>query len=223
MPRSKSPRSTSSQAKKAQAVSPYIFVTVGTTRFDALVAAASSQSFLSAAESLGFQRVLIQYGRGPQPLEPTSAASGGCRLSSYSLKSDISSDMRAAGFVVSHGGAGSVFEALRAHKGLLVACNPALADNHQEELARAMGDGGHCRVATQPLTPASLALDLQGAVKGGKFTPLPPPTPGAFLDVINSLTRSHGSGGAIRGWVATLLLAAVVSSLALLLLRLGSW
>ena len=221
--RSSSSKRPSSQPKKGSLEESYIYVTVGTTRFDALVAAASSQAFLTAAESLGFQRVLIQYGRGPQPLELTSASSGGCRLSSYSLKSDISSDMRAAGFVVSHGGAGSVFEALRARKGLLVACNPALADNHQEELARAMGEGGHCRVASQPLTPASLALDLKGAVRGGKFTPLPPPNPAAFLELVNTLTRSHGSGSAIRGWVAIFLLAAVVSSLAVLLLGLGSW
>jgi hypothetical protein len=42
-----------------------IFITVGTTQFNALVSAASSPAFLSAARALGYARVLIQHGRGP--------------------------------------------------------------------------------------------------------------------------------------------------------------
>jgi beta-1,4-N-acetylglucosaminyltransferase len=110
---SKVPRSASKVTKKELKgeEGPYVYVTVGTTRFDALVAAASSTAFLTAAESVGFKRVLIQYGRGPCPDENSVL---GCKLSFYSLKSDISEDVAKAGVVVSHGGAGSIFEALRA-------------------------------------------------------------------------------------------------------------
>lgn len=161
-----------------------IFVTVGTTQFTSLVSASSSPSFLSAARALGFSRVLIQHGRGPPPAvpppHPTLAA-----LDFYSLKPDISQDLRACSLCVSHAGAGSVFEALRAGLPLLVACNPALADNHQEELAAAMAGGGHCAVARAPLSAEGLSADLRATV-GARFAPLPAATPGAFAGAVDA-------------------------------------
>jgi UDP-N-acetylglucosamine transferase subunit ALG13 len=46
--------------------------------------------------------------------------------------------MRGADLVISHAGAGSVLEALHAHKSLLVVVNDSLMDNHQTELAHKM-------------------------------------------------------------------------------------
>lgn len=40
-------------------------------------------------------------------------------------------------------GAGSIFEALRARKPLLVVVNAGLMDNHQQELAEALAARGH--------------------------------------------------------------------------------
>lgn len=57
--------------------------------------------------------------------------------------------MLAAALVVSHAGAGSIFEALRAGKPLLVVTNSALMDNHQSELADALAAGKHL-VACEP-------------------------------------------------------------------------
>ena len=153
-----------------------IFVTVGTTRYDALVACASHPIFLSTAASLGYSLVVIQHGHGPAPSpQPASQPA----VSSYSLKASISPDMLASSLVISHAGAGSVFEALRSGKRLLVACNPALADNHQQELAAAMALGGHCAVAGDPLTPTSLAAGLREAATRS-FHPLPPPDAAAL-------------------------------------------
>ena len=45
--------------------------------------------------------------------------------------------------VVSHAGAGSIFESVRARRRLLVVVNPELMDNHQVELAEAMAERGH--------------------------------------------------------------------------------
>lgn len=42
-------------------------------------------------------------------------------------------------------GAGSIFEALRAGRRLLVVVNASLMDNHQVELAEAMQRAGRCR------------------------------------------------------------------------------
>jgi beta-1,4-N-acetylglucosaminyltransferase len=169
-----------------------IFVTVGTTQFTALVAASSSSAFLSAAHALGFSRVLIQHGRGPPPAACPPHASRAA-LDFYALKPDISADLRACSLCVSHAGAGSVFEALRAGLPLLVACNPALADNHQEELAAAMAGGGHCAVARAPLSAEGLSADLRAAV-GAHFAPLPAATPGAFVRAVDAACDGGGVG-----------------------------
>ena len=177
------PRAASTRRSRASPPpSRTLFVTVGTTNFPSLVAAASAPAFLAAALRHGFSDVLIQHGTGPPPTPaPAPAPASPCaRLSAYALKPDISADLRAAALCVSHAGAGSVFEALRARVPLLVACNPALADNHQAELAAAMGAGGHCAVARAPLTAASLGEDV-GAAAARAFEPLPPATPELFV------------------------------------------
>jgi beta-1,4-N-acetylglucosaminyltransferase len=56
----------------------------------------------------------------------------------YRFKPTLAADFESSSLVVSHAGAGSVFEALRAKKPLLVVVNPILADNHQTELADAL-------------------------------------------------------------------------------------
>lgn len=56
----------------------------------------------------------------------------------YRFKPTLAADFESSSLVVSHAGAGSVFEALRAEKPLLVVVNPILADNHQTELADAL-------------------------------------------------------------------------------------
>jgi len=69
----------------------------------------------------------------------------------YRFKPTLAADFDSSSFVISHAGAGSIFEALRANKPLLVVVNPVLADNHQTELADALscvegtGHGPHLR------------------------------------------------------------------------------
>jgi len=218
---SKVPRSASKVTKKELKgeEGPYVYVTVGTTRFDALVAAASSTAFLTAAESVGFKRVLIQYGRGPCPDENSVL---GCKLSFYSLKSDISEDVAKAGVVVSHGGAGSIFEALRAKQRLLVVCNPDLADNHQVELANAVCAGGHCCIASQPVTSHGLA---KGLIKVSRqvFKTLPAPNPTLFRTLMDSQSQSPGNGGFFRLLFASALLALVLLLISRELIAHNAW
>ena len=190
-------------------------MTVGTTRFDALVAAASHPDFLAAAGRLGYGRVLIQHGHGPAPAAPAAPASpASAALASYSLKPDIGADVRGAALVVSHAGAGSVFEALRSGRRLLVACNPALAGNHQRELAGAMEQGRHCAVAASPLTPEALAQGLARA-SAGSFAPLPAADPHALL---RALARAPALQRQRQGALAAGAACLFVALLALLLL-----
>ena len=196
---------------------PCVFVTVGTTRFDALVESASHATFLAAARRLGFASVVIQHGQGPAPRAPPlplPASAPLAALSFYGLKPDIGADVRGAGVVVSHAGAGSVFEALRAGRRLLVACNPALAGNHQEELAGAMAQGGHCSVAASPLTPAALAAGLAEAASRS-FLPLPAPSHPALLGAL----RRRSAQRSPSALACLFLLTAALLALYLLLLK----
>lgn len=169
-------------------------MTVGTTRFDALVAAVLSPAFADALVTRrGLKRLVVQVGNSALPPDtldavrrameapaavsspsssrssrtaPTGTADSatdatpgwplpdaaapvsfswhhGLHVSLYRLKPSIADDLAGAAFVVSHAGAGSIFEALAAGAPPLVVVNPALADNHQVELAEAMTAWGH--------------------------------------------------------------------------------
>lgn len=166
-------------------------VTVGSTSFDALVAAIVTPPVLTALTARGFTRLLVQYGRGtpppppPSPPPPHPGASPPPRrpleVIAFPFKPSLVTEMAAAGLVVTHGGAGSVLEALRAAAPTVVVVNGGLMDNHQAELATALADGGHAALA-EP-TPASLA-----AVVGGwaweERAPLPPAQTGVFGRVL---------------------------------------
>ena len=86
----------------------------------------------------------------------------------YRFKPNLVDDFKSATFVISHAGAGSVFEALRLFKPLLVVVNPVLADNHQTELADALssvegtGFGPHLQWCTpENVTVSFSTLDFE--------------------------------------------------------------
>jgi len=223
---------------------PTLFVTVGTTQFEACVRAACAPAFARAARArLGpAARVLLQVGRGafappagaeaaeawrasaPEAGAGAGAGAGGgsgagagadswrfrvagVAYEAYRFKATLAADVASAALVVSHAGAGSVFEALRARKPLLVVVNKALADNHQLELARALaaageggeggggtgtgaaggaggGDGGGGELLRGPFLawcePEGLAAAL-AALDAAALRPLPPARTGAVV------------------------------------------
>lgn len=181
----------------------YIFVTVGTTRFDSLVAAVLSPEFVAACDKHECSRVRVQIGssslpdglKRPELAEETvfslSAAADGKRSASrpvrfelYTLRPSLADDIAGAAFVVSHAGAGSIFEALRADKGLVVVVNDSLADNHQTELAEAMSKRGYCLSCT-PSTVASVIASSSF----DRRERLPPAAPGlaAFVAGVDAV------------------------------------
>lgn len=65
----------------------------------------------------------------------TTLANSTLTLTVFPFASDIASHVKGADLVVSHGGTGSILDALRLEKPLLVVTNDLLMDNHQVEVA----------------------------------------------------------------------------------------
>ncbi|CAM9114911.1 unnamed protein product [Scytosiphon promiscuus] len=160
----------------------HVFVTVGTTKFDALIEAIDDAALLSILSSKGFTSLTAQIGHGGHiptfPLGPQAAMD--CKW--YRFKPTLHEDMASADVVVSHAGAGSVMEALGLGKALVVVVNDALMDNHQEELAEALARRDHLR-ATTPRGLAATLIGLDDAPSAR--TPYPQPKPGAFAALVD--------------------------------------
>lgn len=135
-----------------------IFVTVGTTDFDELITTIDTQGFVEYLQSIKCRSLIVQYGRGL--VEP-------CRLKNicekigifceiYRFKPTLDLDMQQADLIISHCGAGSILEAVKYKKSLIVVVNESLQDNHQTELADAMSEMGYC----MSTTPVSLLATI---------------------------------------------------------------
>ncbi|ORZ15687.1 glycosyl transferase [Absidia repens] len=117
-----------------------LFVTVGSTGFDDLVEAATSISFVSNLSTLGFSSLLIQYGASKDIFLRNTKDLRECdiEIQGYDYKTTIEHDIAMADLVISHSGSGTILQALRLHKKLVVIVNESLLGNHQTELAQAM-------------------------------------------------------------------------------------
>lgn len=146
------------------------FVTVGTTRFDALINALYTAEVREALERIGVSEMTIQHGRSPIPVSPSASTPDiKCTTFDYCSSSEIGDHFSRADVVISHAGAGSLFEALSYGGTKVIAViNEGLMDNHQEELARVLQLGDHIFAAHVRNLPAVLA---QAAWK--KLAPLP--------------------------------------------------
>ncbi|KAL3923380.1 MAG: hypothetical protein SGILL_001689 [Bacillariaceae sp.] len=80
----------------------------------------------------------------------SSSSSFSLNVEMYDFRSSLEDDMKRADFILSHAGAGTVMEALRMNKSLVVVINTDLMNNHQTELADAMDKRGHLYMVLQP-------------------------------------------------------------------------
>ena len=135
-----------------------VFVTVGTTSFDALIRALDNHSVVDVLRDKGYSSLTLQIGRGtyaPRNIIPPGASravlggapgtSGEFVVECFDFRPSLDQAMRDADLVVSHAGAGSVFEALGLRRPLLVVVNETLMGNHQVELAEELAGRGHLR------------------------------------------------------------------------------
>ncbi|ELV11080.1 UDP-N-acetylglucosamine transferase subunit ALG13 like protein [Tupaia chinensis] len=120
-----------------------VFVTVGTTSFDDLIACVSVHDSLQIIKSLGYDRLTLQIGRGTVAPEPFSTDTESFTLDVYRYKDSLKEDLQNADLVISHAGAGSCLETLERGKPLVVVINEKLMNNHQLELAKQLHKEGH--------------------------------------------------------------------------------
>ena len=143
------------------------FVTVGTTKFDALVDAVDDPEFEAALLTRGYTHIAVQAGAGassrpPTGLLPGGAASGvtarGLHVAWFDYEPSLADRFQSASLVISHAGAGSLFEALTASCTVVAVPNASLMHNHQAELADALASE-NVLIAATPATLAAVVAD----------------------------------------------------------------
>uniref|UniRef100_A0A8B9G9K6 UDP-N-acetylglucosamine transferase subunit ALG13 n=1 Tax=Amazona collaria TaxID=241587 RepID=A0A8B9G9K6_9PSIT len=117
-----------------------VFVTVGTTNFDDLIAAVCSPAVL---QSLGYEKLVLQVGRCALDPELLRSPDVAVEVEAFRYKESLAEDLRRADLVISHAGAGSCLETLEKGKPLIVVINEKLMNNHQLELAKQLHEDGH--------------------------------------------------------------------------------
>lgn len=88
-----------------------VFVTVGSTKFDALAQATISEPVLAALHTRGFVRVVLQRGNsdldfdyGASTQESLTITKAGVDIETWKFKPSIQDDIERADLVISHGG-----------------------------------------------------------------------------------------------------------------------
>ncbi|CAH2078850.1 unnamed protein product [Thlaspi arvense] len=146
-----------------------VFVTVGTTSFDALVEAVVSEDVKNELQKRGYTHLLIQMGRGIYSPTKCDGADGSLVVDYFTFSSSIADYIRSASLVISHAGSGSIFETLKLGKPLIVVVNEDLMDNHQCELAEALEERKHLYCARPHTLHQALAkMEVESLVR---YTP----------------------------------------------------
>ncbi|KAN0080604.1 Glycosyl transferase [Elaphomyces granulatus] len=149
------------------------FVTIGATApFNLLLSNVLNTRFLDSLSLYGYTDLLIQFGNEgrvifEEYMHKYPFGECGLNISGFDFnKTGLSQEMlstkgnkdagrrRAEGMILSHAGSGSILEALRIGIPLVVVPNPALQDNHQQELADELSKQGYA-VSSDPTDIAS--------------------------------------------------------------------
>jgi len=97
-----------------------IFVTVGTSGFDDLIREMDKYAYETGV------KIVCQVGYGGRYMPMA------CRY--YRTKLDISEDIDNADIIVTHGGGGTILEALAKGKKVIAVANPEMKNRHQDDL-----------------------------------------------------------------------------------------
>lgn len=157
-----------------------VFVTVGTTHFDALIEAVVEGATLERLQAKGYSKVVLQIGHGK--FVPEEGDHKGIIVTYFRIKPSIAMDFAEADLVISHAGAGSCLEALGAGKPLVAVVNDTLMANHQTELAEELANNGFCFFC-YPSTLQSTLTSLN-ILQLKKYVPGQPERLAQYLDTV---------------------------------------
>ncbi|KAF3940536.1 hypothetical protein ABW19_dt0207698 [Dactylella cylindrospora] len=124
-----------------------VFITVGTTNFEDLISAVLKPSVVSLLSSQKYTHLRVQYGQAVELYQSCYTAElesiiskSGITISGFAYADGevITDEFKSSELVISHAGSGSILEALRWQKRIIVVPNESLMDNHQRELADEM-------------------------------------------------------------------------------------
>ncbi|GAM25084.1 hypothetical protein SAMD00019534_082590, partial [Acytostelium subglobosum LB1] len=159
----------------------YVFVTVGTTRFEELIQEVDKKEFHQLLKSFGYNALLMQIGDSKCSIEnsinvddhtsttsTTSSTINGFTSYYYRFKPSLFNDMNNSTLIISHGGydhsgSGSILEALEAHKPIVCVTNSRLMHNHQVELADRLARSPYSYLL--PCEPATLHTVVKDDLK----------------------------------------------------------
>ncbi|XP_017038995.1 UDP-N-acetylglucosamine transferase subunit ALG13 homolog [Drosophila ficusphila] len=141
-----------------------VYITVGTTKFDALISAVTSELALKALQIRKCAKLVIQHGNS-QPLTEVETLlirkTFGIQVEQYKFRPNLE-DIRAADLIIGHAGAGTCMDILNNRKRGLIVINDTLMDNHQLELAKQLASENYlyyCKV--QDLDAELISLDFE--------------------------------------------------------------
>ena len=160
----------------------FCVVAVGSTAFEELIQALDCEQFYNLLENAGYAGILFQTGTGAyQPVNQTKS-----KLKVEIYKNVILENyIKHSSLVVSHCGAGTLLEALRANATTCVAVvNDSLMGNHQVELADQLDSDGYIVKATPETVLEKVQLVFNKEVRVKKY---PEKTEGVLIDLIDDL------------------------------------
>ncbi|CRG98467.1 glycosyltransferase family 28 protein, putative [Plasmodium relictum] len=120
----------------------YLFVTVGSTKFDELIEFIDNEEFHFFLKKKGFEYMTIQIGNGtyvPKLIYKNKEDNNFLKKVNYfTFKNSLDDFYERADLILSHAGAGTTIECLRKKKKILIVVNTNLMNNHQMEFAEYM-------------------------------------------------------------------------------------
>lgn len=164
-----------------------VLVTTGATYpFKQLIEAALSPLVLQCLESLNYTEMVVQYGVGGQEIFEQGLHDRkdyNVKVNGFDLTTDISSLIKQSDLIISHGGTGSILDALRASKRLIAVINEDLMDNHQAEIADQFSRRKYLLVS-EDATPKSLVTAIRKS-EHFQFVPMAPPEAWQLASIID--------------------------------------
>lgn len=119
-----------------------MLVTVGSTKFDALISSIENPKFIQKLKKAGYTGLHVQKGKTDleSDLEKYSCESFEIKVFDYTHK--WKDEIYNCNLIIGHAGAGTILDSLEHEKPIIVVVNDALMSNHQTEIAQEMKERG---------------------------------------------------------------------------------